>query len=115
MPASTYNFLCEQGATLQFTLQYLNELEAPIDITDATARMQVRPEINSATVILELTTENNRLTINGALGEIEILVDAEDTEDLPIGNYYYDLELVQGSFVTRFIEGRFFVKAEVTR
>ena len=115
MPAATYNFLCEQGATLQITLQYQNELAEIISLTGATARMQVRPEIASSTVILLLTTENNRLTINGALGEIELLVSAIDTAALEVGNYFYDLELVQGSFVTRLIEGRFFIKAEVTR
>lgn len=115
MPAATYNFLCEQGATLQRTFQYQNELAEPIVITGATARMQVRAEINSASFIIELTTENDRLVINGAAGEIELEITADDCEDLPIGNYYYDLELVQGAFVTRLIEGRFFVKAEVTR
>ena len=115
MSAATYNFLCEQGATLQRTLQYQNDLEQTINLTGATARMQVRPEIDSSTIIIELTTTNNRLIINGVAGEIDILIDATTTATLPIGNYYYDLELVQGTFVTRLIEGRFFVKAEVTR
>ena len=115
MPAATYNFLCEQGSTLQKTLQYTNSAGAIIDLTGATARMQVRPEIDSATIIISLTIGNGRLTISGALGEIEILISATDTTALEVGNYYYDLELVQGDFVTRLIEGRFYVKGEVTR
>lgn len=115
MAAATYNFLCEQGATLQRTFQYQNELAVAINLTGATARMQVRAEVGSVGVIIELTTENNRLTINGVLGEIDLEVSAVDTAALPVGNYYYDLELIEGSFVTRLIEGRFFVKAEVTR
>ena len=115
MPAATYNFLCEQGATLQKTLQYTNSAGAIIDLTGATARMQVRPEIDSATIIISLTIGNGRLTISEALGEIEILISATDTTELAVGNYYYDLELVQGDFVTRLIEGRFYVKGEVTR
>lgn len=115
MAAATYNFLCEQGATLERTLQYQNELGEVIPLVGATARMQVREEITSASFIIELTTSNNRLSINGALGEIDVLLTAVETAALPVGNYYYDLELVQGTFVTRLIEGRFFVKAEVTR
>lgn len=115
MPAATYNFLCEQGATLQRTLQYRNEAGDIINLTGATARMQVRAEVEATAIIIELTTANSRIVINGAQGEIDLIITAADTSALPLGNHYYDLELVQGTFVTRLIEGRFFVKAEVTR
>jgi len=115
MPAGTYNFLAEQGATLERTILYTDADEVETDLTGFTAAMQVRPTVGSATVILELTTENSRLTLGGAAGTIDVLVSAADMTVLTPGKYFYDLELYTGSIVIRLIEGTFVVKAEVTR
>ena len=115
MPAGTYNFLAEQGATLARTILYTDADEVETDLTGFTAAMQVRPTAASATVILELTTENSRITLGGAAGTVDLLVDAATTEALTPGKYFYDLELYTGSTVIRLIEGTFTVKAEVTR
>ena len=49
-----------QGATFRKRLTWKGPLPAqtPIDLTGCTARMQVRPEVESSTVLLELTTAN---------------------------------------------------------
>lgn len=115
MPAGLYNFLAEQGATLTRTILYTDANEVVTNLTGYTAAMQVRPTASSATVILELTTENTRITLGGATGTVDLLVDAATMEAITPGKYYYDLELYTGSTVIRLIEGSFTVKAEVTR
>ncbi|NBQ70699.1 MAG: hypothetical protein EBU46_18455 [Nitrosomonadaceae bacterium] len=115
MPAGTYNFLAEQGATLQRTILYTDSNNVATDLTGYTAAMQVRPTVASSTVTLELTTENSRISLGGAAGTIDLLVDADDMAALTPGKYYYDLELYNSGTVIRLIEGTFTVKAEVTR
>lgn len=115
MVAAYYDFYTEQGATLERLFEYQTDNETPINLSNATARMQVRSQVDSPIVSLTLTTENGRLIINGLIGHIQLIVSATDMAALLAGTYFYDLELVEGEFVTRLIEGKFLVKAEVTR
>jgi hypothetical protein len=79
--------------------------------------MQIRTSVNSPDVILELTTENDRITLLGPVDyNIRLFIDAETTARLIPGTYVYDLELVSDSgIVDRLIEGNFKVKGNVTR
>ena len=115
MPAGLYNFAAEQGATLERVITYTDPDDAIINLTGYTAVMQVRPTAASATVILELSTGDG-ITINGSVGTLTLLVSASDMTAITPGNYVYDLEITAPSGkVTRLIEGKFAVKAEVTR
>ena len=115
MPAGLYNFAAEQGATLQRVITYTDPDEVIIDLSDYTAMMQVRPTAASATVILELSTGSG-ITIDGPAGTLTLEVDATTMSGLTPASYVYDLEITSpGSIVTRLIEGKFTVKAEVTR
>lgn len=115
MPAGSYNFAAEQGATLERVITYTDPDGVIINLTSYTALMQVRSTAASATVILELSTGSG-ITINGAAGTLTLLVSAADMTALTPGSYVYDLEITSpGSVVTRLIEGKFAVKAEVTR
>tara|TARA_X000001382_G_scaffold105357_1_gene80560 strand:+ start:1040 stop:1504 length:465 start_codon:yes stop_codon:yes gene_type:complete len=51
----------------------------------------------------------------GTTGGIYIQIDSSTMANVPAGNHVYDLELVSGSSVTRILQGRFEVTAEVTR
>jgi len=114
--AGTYNITCQQGATLKRTLTWLEPNKDPINVTGYTARMQVRETADANTVVLELTTANNRITLGGTAGTIDLLVSANTTANLTPGLYVYDLEMVSGGGeVSRIVEGNFVVKAEVTR
>jgi hypothetical protein len=78
--------------------------------------MHVRTAASAPTTIVELTTENSRITLGGAAGTITLTISSADTTVLTPGKYVYDLELVSGGgVVSRIIEGNFVVKAEVTR
>lgn len=42
MPAGKHNFICEMGATFSRTVTWTDADGTPINLTDYTARMQVR-------------------------------------------------------------------------
>jgi len=115
MAAGNYTFFAEQGATLERVITYTDSLDAIINITSYTAKMQVRTTAASATVILELT-DTAGITINGSAGTLTLLVSASTMSAIAANTYVYDLEITAPSTkVTRLIEGKFIVKAEVTR
>ena len=113
MLAGTYNIICEQGATFQRNLSVVNADNTEPDYNSSTARMQVRPTVESATIIIELTTENSRITLLD--NTITLDITADDTELLPTGAYKYDLEIQTDADVIRLVQGNFTVSPEVTR
>ena len=109
-----YSITCYQGATFNKTFTWTID-ETPFDLTGYTARMQVRPTKESSTTILSLTSSSG-ISLGGAAGTIALNVTATATAALAAGVYVYDLELVSGSgAVTRLLEGKFIVSAEVSR
>lgn len=113
MLAGTYNIICEQGATFQRSISVVNADNTEPDYNASTARMQVRPTVDSATIIIELTTENGRITLLN--NTITLDINADDTAALPTGAYKYDLEIQTSADVIRLVQGSFTVSPEVTR
>ena len=115
MPAGNYDITCDQGATFSRVITWKNSNGTPIDLTNYTARMQVRANYPSSTVLLDLTTANGGITLGGALGTITLAATATTTAAIAADQYVYDLELITGSNVTRVVEGSFTVTPEVSR
>jgi hypothetical protein len=115
MPAGIYNIVAEQGATLTRTITWNNTAGQPINLTNYTARMQVRNDYDSSTALLTLTTENGGIALGGVLGTVVLTVSASSMALVASGSYVYDLELVLSDVVTRLVQGSFTVNAEVTR
>lgn len=114
MPAGKYNFKLEEGATFNTVITW-EESDSPIDNTGYTARMTIRNNNFDGAVILELTTENGRIVLGGADGQITLNVDAADTEALDFASGAYDLEMINGDGdVVRLIEGVVTYKRNVT-
>ena len=111
------NLNCYQGATFDYEMTWTAAGSA-VDLTDYTARMQVRPSYDSSTVIVSLASGSG-ITLGGTAGTIELFLSAEDTAELdgtPSTQFLYDLELESSSGnVTRLVEGSFFIYPEVTR
>lgn len=116
MPAGKLDLYIEQGATFLKSLLWKTSDDDPIDLTDYTARMQIREKLKDENPVIELTTENNRIILGGEEGTITLTISADDTSDLTIKKGVYDLELVSGGgVVTRLLEGAITVAPEVTR
>lgn len=116
MPASEYDLSIEQGATYPIAFTYKTAEGTARNLTGYTARMQVRASTSAADVLLELTTENGRITINGPAGRIDLVLPPDVTEAITWRRGVYDLELVSpAGDVQRLLRGRVEVSREVTR
>lgn len=63
-PAGRVNFCIEQGATFLKTLSWYDKATGvPVDVSTAALRMQIRDTVESATVIIELSTANGRIVL----------------------------------------------------
>lgn len=113
MKPARYNIKFYRGTTLDIVMTYLIN-NVPVDLADYTAIMDVRVSPNSS-LITSLTTENGKLILNQVTGEVEILLTAEQTGDLPLGQFQYDLNITSpNDTVTKLIQGAFVVLDPVT-
>jgi hypothetical protein len=109
-----YNIVAEQGAT--FNLNFTVQTDGTAwNFTGYTAAMQVRQSTSSATTLLNLSSSTGAITMN-ASGVVGITVAATTMSTVPAGRWVYDIEFTSPSNeVTRLLEGRFIVSAEVTQ
>jgi len=111
MSAGNYNFILEQGATLDRTVT-VQESGSAMDLSDYTPRMQVRETHDSANILLTITCSVN----NASEGVIRLQASATATAAVEEGIYVYDLEIESsGGAVTRLLQGNVTVTPEVTR
>lgn len=115
MIAGVYNFTIDQGATFSRQLTLRDANNALMNLTGYTARMQIRPEIESTEVLVELTTANGRIALGGAAGTVTLTIPATVTATIDKEGVY-DLELVTpSSEVHRALKGKVRLEPEVTR
>ena len=118
MPSSfpIANFLFNQGSSFRKLFIYLDSAQEPIDLTEYSARMQLREAYASPTPVVNLTTENGGIEIEPLDGEILVRMTPAQTEAIAARDYFYDLEIesLDGK-VYRVIEGRATCRPEVTR
>lgn len=108
------NLTMWQGASWDYTLTWTTN-GTPVNLTNYTARMDVRVSHPSEHTVLELTSGSG-ITLGGTAGTILLEASPATTAGVAGGQYVYDLELVSpGSAVTRLVEGTFIVDPEVTR
>ena len=119
MAAGKLDLLIEQGATFRHQLQVKqgSGASAPAaNLAGYTARMQIRPEVDSTTILISLTTENSRITITPLTGLLDLFISATDTAALSFDVAAYDVEIVStGGEVTRLVQGKVKLSREVTR
>lgn len=117
MLAGTWNIICEQGATFDWTLTCTDFNGNIIDFTGYTALMKVKTsrDDNCSSLLIELSTENGRIILGGVLGTIRLLISAADTTLLPAGQFYYDLFLNSGSNSYKWTKEIFTVEGSISK
>lgn len=116
MPAAEYNLVIEQGTDWEQKLRWKDSNKDPIDLTDYTARMYIKRNYDTDVKIVELTTENGRITLGGLTGEILLSLPSSITEELCFGEGVYDLELIDSNGkVKRLLQGKVSLSREATR
>lgn len=121
MIAGTYNMTCDQGSTFlrTFVVQQQDAIDPdlyhPYDLTGYTARMQIRRDEFSTSVLAELTTENGKISVDGPNGTVVVSMTAEQTAAIERSGVY-DIEIVSPSTeVHKIVRGAFNLNLEVTR
>ena len=110
--AGKYNIVADQGATFSLNFDVATDGVA-WNLSTYSAAMQVRKSANDATTLLDLSSPSDIVMTSG--GNVTVTVPAATMATLPAGRWVYDFELDSGSVVTRLLEGRFIVSAEVTQ
>ncbi len=119
MPAAKLDLLIEQGATFRHTLFVKAGIgaDAPAaDLTGCKVRMQIRSDVDSPDVLIELTTENDRIATTPLDGRIDLRIDDEDTSALDFDAGVHDIEIEwSNGDVDRIVQGKVGLSREVTR
>jgi len=113
--AATYGFTADKGATFNQVIKWKNEDKTPVNLAGYSAELVIREKTTATNVVLTLSTDNGRITINASTGELVLTVSASDM-DITAGQYTYTLELTSSSNeVTRLLMGTFTIRPDVVR
>lgn len=114
--AGKLNLTIEQGATFAPpVITWSLSSGTPVDLTGWTAKLQIRPSVDSDILLIELNTENSRITLGGVAGTVQLSIAASDTALFDWNQGTYDLYLYNGSYAKRFLYGNVKVVKAVTR
>lgn len=106
----------QQGTDFTHVISLQNSDGSPLSIFGYTARMQVRENVPSPSILLELSTSNGKLVNGGANGQLTLTLTNVETSAIVWRSGVYDLELTSpGGIITRVMEGNVTVGLEVTR
>lgn len=116
MTAEVHNLTVEKGASYSQVIRWKDDDGNAINLTGATARMQVRAATNVSTALFEATTANGKLAIVGDLGQITLTISATESAAFTWSFGKYDLEVITADgLVYRLLRGTMSISAEVTQ
>ena len=131
MSAGRYPLYIEQGANLDFEVQYLDSEGNPVDLSGYGARMQIRPSTDSSTIYVTLSSslqpDGTGLNMSGShglkpptSGSIGVFISSCTSSLFGFQDAVYDLEIFVPydggcDYVTRLMQGPVRLSKEVTR
>ena len=114
--APTYELIVPQGGNLIRTFVWKDSSGNPIDLTNYTAKMQIRTIPSATGTIMDVSSTATTLNITGTAGKITLNLPATDTAAMTFNNAVFDLEVTATTAqVTRLIQGCVILDKEVTR
>lgn len=107
MAVPSVNFTIDKGVDFLTAIRIRIDGD-PVELNDYTFSSKIKKHYGSSTSY-EITVTPTIPTDDGL---VNLSVSAEDSEDIPIGRYYYDLLAtnVATGFVTKVVEGSILVK-----
>jgi hypothetical protein len=130
MSAGTYDFTVEQGSDFINTFVWKTQPgeccndpdavlppPAPVDLTDYTLRMQIRPSPGSTTLYFEATSTNGylpKVTPEDGIFALTIPASISSQWSWRRGVYDIEMEHIPSGSVIRLLEGAVTVSPEVT-
>lgn len=92
--AGQKNFEVDQNATFSFVVEYKDENGNAIDLTGASAKMQVRDVKGGTKLAVTLTSPSGGIVINGTLGKVTVTFTPTQTNKLFYPKSVYDIMVV---------------------
>lgn len=112
--AASYNFTIPKSTDFELDLTWKGSDKQPVDLTNWTAKMQIR-SIAGGDLYIDLTTENNGIALGGTAGTIHIHIDHTVTGDIDWEKGVYDLHMISpGDIRSVLLSGACEVKETVT-
>lgn len=108
--ATKSNLVIDQGSTFSTDLTLTDENGDMLLLAGYTANSQMRKWYTSSSPAATFST-----SINANLGVVTLSLTANQTSNLVAGRYVYDVELNDGSEISRIVEGIVTVTPQVTR
>lgn len=106
------NIVIDQGADFSTTVTVTDDANATVDLSDYTARGQIRKHYTSTTAV-DFTIQFGSPRSEG---QVELSLSNSQTGSMEAGRYVYDAEIISSSgTVTRLVEGIATVTPQVTR
>jgi hypothetical protein len=123
IPIAEADICLFQGATFSQTLIWeMGNPPVPVNLTGYSAKLQVRSSHKSKAVIIELSTDNSRISLGTGgdmtTGAINLFISAAHTGELSVCEEVkavYDLEMTSGYTVSRILQGNVIIVPEVTK
>jgi hypothetical protein len=108
--ATKANLVIDQGTTFSTDLSLQDENGDILQLFGYTANSQIRKWYTSTTPAATFTT-----VVNTDTGVITLSLTSTQTSNLVSGRYVYDVEVNDGSVISRVVEGLVTVTPQVTR
>lgn len=109
------NFEVDQNTTFTFVIQYKDSNGDPIDLTGASAKMQVRDTKGGTKLAFTLTSPASGITIDPTNGKLTIRMTPTQTNKLFYPKSSYDIMLTDSNAVKiKLVEGFLTLSRSVT-
>jgi hypothetical protein len=122
MAAGIYNFTIEQGTTFTRTFKYKDSSGGPLDLSEYAITMDIRDNVDSPTRISKLSTSEGSFVVSipsdgdgTTPNQIDLTISSTLTASYNFNTAVYDIEIDNGSVVTRLLQGKIKLSKEVTR
>jgi hypothetical protein len=113
--AGQKNFEVDQNATFNFVLEYKDDNGNAIDLTGASAKMQVRDTKGGAKLAVTLTSPSGGIVIDQLNGKLTIKMTPTQTNKLFYPKSSYDIMLIDSNAnKTKLLEGFMSLSRSVT-
>jgi hypothetical protein len=95
--AGQKNFEVDQNATFSFIVEYKDENDDAIDLTGASAKMQVRDTKGGNKLAVTLTSPSGGITIDGPNGKLTVKMTPTQTSKIFYPKSSYDVMVVDSN------------------
>ena len=113
--AGQKNWEVDQNTTFQFVVEYLDSNGDAVDLTGASAKLQVRDTKGGSKLAFTLTSPSGGIVIDSANGKLTLTMTPTQTNKLFYPKSSYDIMLTDASGAkTKLIEGFLTLSRSVT-